>query len=145
MQIAQNCIYQHDTVVNGGGYGQTLGAGYPSTMMGVFITEGLYNAEVNSYTYYGGEPDYTALGQYGDFSQIVWKATTQIGCYTADCSATGLQGAPGVPPFFTVCNYAPAGNVIGAFGANVGAPLGAASIDATYECPSRTNCVGPTE
>jgi hypothetical protein len=78
--------------------------------MGSFITEGLYNGEVNSYVYFGMEPDLSTFGEWGHFTQIVWKSSSSVGCYTADCSATGLVNAgPPIPPYFTVCNYEPAG------------------------------------
>ncbi|KAK6373619.1 hypothetical protein LTS17_008111 [Exophiala oligosperma] len=134
-QIAETCVYGHVTNLNGGGYGQNIGAGYPGTPlgMGAFITEGLYNGEVNNYVYYGEEPDLSTLDQWGHFTQVVWKNTAAVGCYTADCSATGLQGVgPNVQPYFTVCNYAPPGNFIGQFAPNVGVPIGLPSIDATY-------------
>lgn len=100
--------------VNGGGYGQNIGTGYPATPLGMgqFITEGLYNSEVNNYIYYGGEPDTSTLNQWGHFSQIVWQNTGSVGCYTQDCSTVGLTNAgPPIPPFFTVCNYSPPGKL----------------------------------
>ncbi|KAK6082307.1 scp-like extracellular protein [Seiridium cupressi] len=138
--IASSCVYRHNTTVNGGGYGQSIGAGFAATAMGQFVTEALYNGEVNAYTYYGGEPDVSTVGQWGHFSQIVWKGTSSVGCYTYDCSSAGLQNAIGIPPEFTVCNYAPAGNVLGSFDANVSPGLGEPTIYADYECPSRANC-----
>ncbi|EXJ55111.1 hypothetical protein A1O7_08036 [Cladophialophora yegresii CBS 114405] len=111
-EIAETCVYGHVTSVGGGGYGQNIGAGYPPTPLGMgnFITEGLYNDEVNNYVYYGTEPDVTTLNQWGHFSQIVWKGSLSVGCYTADCSSGGLTNAgPPIPPYFTVCNYSPAG------------------------------------
>ncbi|KAK5447892.1 hypothetical protein LTS15_009391 [Exophiala xenobiotica] len=133
--IAETCVYGHVTDLNGGGYGQNIGAGYPGTPLGMgsFVTEGLYNGEVNNYIYYGMEPDLNTLNEWGHFTQIVWKSTTAVGCYTADCSATGLQNVAGnVQPYFTVCNYAPPGNFIGQFTPNVGVPIGLPSIDANY-------------
>jgi hypothetical protein len=130
--------------------------------MGQFITEGLYNSEVSNYIYFGAEPDLNTLSLWGHFSQIVWKSTTTVGCYTSDCTRTGLANAQGIPPYFTVCNYGPPGestisldrdlmirlilminlgNVIGAFATNIGTSLGQPSVDASYGCPSRANCV----
>lgn len=77
--------------------------------MGQFVTEGLYNSEVNKYTAYGSEPNLADFGMWGHFTQVVWKNTDSVGCYTADCTNSGLANAPGIPPFFTVCNYAPPG------------------------------------
>lgn len=133
--------------------------------MGVLISDAFYNSEVNSYTYYGAEPDTSTSDQWGHFTQIVWKATTSVGCYTTDCTQSGLQNAPGTLPFFTVCNYGPAGkftlcslliarsrikadlligNVVPLFTDNVGTPLGNPTVTGDYECPSTDNCVGPT-
>ncbi|EXJ88083.1 hypothetical protein A1O1_05011 [Capronia coronata CBS 617.96] len=110
--LAQTCVYGHVTNINGGGYGQNIGAGYPATPLGMgnFVTEGLYNGEVNNYVSYGSEPDLSQLDYWGHFTQIVWKSTSSVGCYTADCTASGLGAVDGsVPPYFTVCNYAPPG------------------------------------
>lgn len=157
-----------DSTTDGGGYGQNIAAGFPSNMMGAMMVA-FYNTEVNSYTYYGGEPDTSTSEEWGHYTQIVWKATTSVGCYTFDCSAQGLQNAPGIPPYFTVCNYAPpgkftlcplltvctgttadvfTGNVVGAFTQNVVQPLGNPSIDQTYGCESQAdpdvNCLDST-
>jgi hypothetical protein len=134
-QIAETCVYGHVTNINGGGYGQNIGAGYPATPLGMgsFITEGLYNGEVNSYVYFGMEPDLSTFGEWGHFTQIVWKSSSSVGCYTADCSATGLVNAgPPIPPYFTVCNYEPAGNFVGSFAANVGVSIGLQTVHADY-------------
>jgi len=129
--------------------------------MGSIITDGFYNGEVNSYTYYGGEPDTSTLHAWGHFSQIVWKDTESVGCYTTDCSANGLGNispGSGIRPFFTVCNYGPpgklpfddsmidvltdrvTGNWIGEFAQNVIQPLNYPTIAPDYECPTGDNC-----
>lgn len=94
-------------------YGQNIGAGYVSNQMGLLISDGFYNSEEPKYTYYGGEPNLDTLNEWGHFSQIVWLGSDSVGCYTADCSATGLgnidSDSTGIRPFFTVCNYGPPG------------------------------------
>jgi len=109
LQEIANTLSHSD--VGGGGYGQNIGAGYSGTplSMGQFITEGLYNSEVNHYTAYGSEPNLADFGMWGHFTQVVWKNTDSVGCYTADCTSSGLANAPSIPPYFTVCNYAPPG------------------------------------
>lgn len=47
----------------------------------------------------------------GHFTQLVWKNTTTVGCGAANCDGIG---------WLLVCEYNPAGNVIGQFGGNVG-------------------------
>lgn len=52
----------------------------------------------------------------GHFTQLVWKATTSVGCGRMDCDGKGgsAQG------WFVVCEYYPAGNVQGDYGQEVG-------------------------
>jgi hypothetical protein len=75
------------------------------------ITNSMYNMEINYFPQYNVDNiDLTNFGLWGHFSQIVWRDTVSVGCYTADCSATGLANTGnGVRPFFTVCNYFPPG------------------------------------
>lgn len=44
----------------------------------------------------------------------VWKSTTHVGCVTHDCAAKWPDMR-----YFTVCNYSPAGNIMGEFAENV--------------------------
>jgi hypothetical protein len=48
----------------------------------------------------------------GHFTQVVWRSSRELGCAKASCG--GLD--------FWVCRYSPAGNVAGAFPANVPKP-----------------------
>ncbi|KAI9434133.1 CAP domain-containing protein, partial [Lactarius psammicola] len=47
------------------------------------------------------------------FTQVVWKGTTQVGCAVKDCS--GIFDAKFGLAHYYVCEYSPAGNVIGEF------------------------------
>lgn len=54
--------------------------------------------------------------QMGHFTQLLWKATTQVGCAVADCPAKSNSVADDVGQargWFVVCEYAPPGNVVG--------------------------------
>lgn len=51
----------------------------------------------------------------GHFTQVVWKSTTAIGCGVA----SGPSGYPGMFKYYVVCQFAPAGNVYGAYPGNV--------------------------
>lgn len=54
------------------------------------------------------------------FTQVIWKATTQLGCATAKCTSGLPIGGANDPATFTVCHYNPVGNVVGSFDKNVG-------------------------
>jgi hypothetical protein len=72
----------------------------------------MYNNEIGFFPlpYGQAQPDMSNFDSWGHFSQIVWQSTTSIGCATVDCSASGLANTgAGVAPWFTVCNYQPAG------------------------------------
>lgn len=107
--IAIKCVYGHDTATGGGGYGQNIGAGAPDSEVPSMISDQMYGNEVNLYPGYGKEPDMTNFAKWGHFSQIVWLATEEVGCYTQYCE-NGLSGTSGnISPYFTVCNYKPPG------------------------------------
>lgn len=78
-----------------------------------------YNSEVNMY----GNPAYT-WENWGHFSQVVWDATTHIGCAMQTCkdangNANLANVGSNIPPIFTVCNYKTPGNVAGEYTTNV--------------------------
>ncbi|PYI08686.1 PR-1-like protein [Aspergillus sclerotiicarbonarius CBS 121057] len=125
--LAAKCVYEHDTSIDGGGYGQNIGYGVSADDIGVMITNLMYNDEMGYYTDLYGEadPDMTYFDEWGHFSQIVWAATTEVGCATVTCSSLGNVDASEALPF-TVCNYSPAGNYEGEYGTNVKRPLGQA-------------------
>jgi len=93
-----------------------------------------YNGEVELFpTPYGNNsPNMTDFHEWGHYSQVVWTDSESVGCYTSTCFPPGvdkqgcksdgtsyLSGAAcgdgingqaiGVPAYFTVCNYYPAG------------------------------------
>ena len=94
--------------MNGGGYGQNIAAGVEPNNISAIITNLFYNGEVSNYDGLYGEanPSMALFEEWGHFTQIVWKATTHVGCATQDCSGKGLANVGGdVAPYFTVCNY----------------------------------------
>ncbi|KXT07185.1 hypothetical protein AC578_2475 [Pseudocercospora eumusae] len=131
-KIAATCNFEHQMDVDGGGYGQNLAAGTTEDQIGDAITDMWYNGEVGYYANdYGQEnPDMSNFGNWGHFSQMVWKATEKVGCATQNCPG-GVQNAPGIDTL-TVCNYSPAGNVAGEYGDNIGSPKGMPSKLGSY-------------
>ena len=94
--------------INGGGYGQNIGYGLPIDKM---ITNAMYNGEMMKYQPLYGVSQPTDFEAWGHFSQIVWKKTTKVGCYTHTCAQ--LQdpnhGTPVPNVDYSVCNYNPPG------------------------------------
>lgn len=74
------------------------------------ITNLMYNDEFDYFNNLYGEanPDMTNFEKWGHFSQIVWKGTKEVGCYTKVCNSLQNVDSDGPIPF-TVCNYSPAG------------------------------------
>ena len=104
--------------MDGGGYGQNIAAGIPSGEVSSVITDLFYNNEVDNFRGLYGQAtpininDNAAFDGWGHFSQIVWKSTAKVGCATYDCSSSTLANVgDNVPPYFTVCNYLPAGKL----------------------------------
>ncbi|KAH9860315.1 hypothetical protein J1614_011645 [Plenodomus biglobosus] len=103
----EDCEFKH----SGGPYGENLAAGYAN------VTDSIvgWGEEREQYNFDGGEFSSST----GHFTQLVWKNTTQVGCSRTECNA-GQQGGDGdAPGWYLVCEYSPAGNVIGAFVDNV--------------------------
>jgi hypothetical protein len=64
-----------------------------------------YEGEVGNYaSFYGmaNPPSNVPLGDYGHFTQLVWKASTKIGCATVQCGAGSVLS---LESWYTVCNY----------------------------------------
>lgn len=112
MKIAQSCVYAHNSNTDGGNYGQNIGAGAPPTEIDKMITNSMYNDEMMLYPGYGSEPSMNDFHSWGHFSQIVWKETVSVGCYTQHCPGGLANVGSNVSPYFTVCNYYPAGKLL---------------------------------
>ncbi|KAH7880528.1 CAP domain-containing protein [Lentinula edodes] len=106
-QWADNCVFQHSGGTLGP-FGENLAAG---TGSGYGIAQAIdsWSSEVSQY-----DPSNPVASH---FTQMVWKATTQVGCAVASCS--GIFAASFGLASFYVCEYSPQGNVIGEFAQNV--------------------------
>lgn len=105
------------------------------------ISNLMYNSEFMYFKPYFGmaSPDMSTFDQWGHFTQILWKGTSEVGCATVVCDSLGNVDARSALPF-TVCNYSPPGkfewmqcvtrsnvcpgNMKGAYAENVGEPQG---------------------
>lgn len=102
---AETCVFAH----SGGPYGENIAAAWPilNAMDGV-DDWGNEEAEYN-----WGNPGFTETT--GHFTQLVWQATTSVGCGLVSChNSNGINNGD-----FLVCEYSPAGNVLTEFAQNV--------------------------
>ncbi|KAI9745677.1 MAG: hypothetical protein M1818_001211 [Claussenomyces sp. TS43310] len=99
---AQKCAFKHSA----GPTGENLAAGYPNATAAIDA----WGQERDQYDFKSGDFSEST----GHFTQIVWKSTTSVGCGRFACN-----GNDATPGWYTVCEYYPPGNVLGAFTANV--------------------------
>jgi pathogenesis-related protein 1 len=97
---AEGCKFGH----SGGRYGENLAAGTSGTLDGKSVTEMWYD-EIKQYSFKTGGFSM----QTGHFTQVVWKATTQLGCAMTSCRGMDIW----------VCEYDPPGNVQSEYRQNV--------------------------
>jgi hypothetical protein len=110
-------------------------------------TDMWYNGEFNHFlpSYYGqATPDMGNFEAWGHMSQLVWAASTKVGCSSVFCPrGTAYDN---MDAWYTVCNYSPPGrsppancqviqmlimhqgNLGGAYAQNIHQPKGAQSI-----------------
>ncbi|KAM9927433.1 hypothetical protein OXX59_002563 [Metschnikowia pulcherrima] len=88
---------------SGGPYGENLAAGY----VGGAAPVDAWCDEISQYDY--SNPGFSEAT--GHFTQVIWASTTKVGCAEVICNNAWRQ--------YTICEYSPAGNVIGYFEENV--------------------------
>ncbi|KAI0669976.1 CAP domain-containing protein, partial [Trametes maxima] len=99
-QWANGCVFQH----SGGSlgpFGENLAAGTGSS----YGIQSAVKSWTDEYNPNSPEPSH--------FTQVVWKASSQVGCAVQSCN--GIFDASFGPAKFFVCEYSKQGNVIGQF------------------------------
>lgn len=83
-KIASTCKFEHDVEMDGGGYGQNIASGIGQENVSAVITELWYNNEIGEFgEQYGvGSPSEEKFELWGHFSQVVWKGSREVGCWT---------------------------------------------------------------
>jgi uncharacterized protein YkwD len=103
MQVANACNFEHSSSDFGENLSARTDAAAPRDVVDAWVAER---------EHYDERKHACARGQVcGHYTQVMWRATTQVGCATRRCT----QGSPfgGGEWSLSVCNYAPAGNMQG--------------------------------
>ncbi|KAA1082794.1 hypothetical protein PGT21_014842 [Puccinia graminis f. sp. tritici] len=111
-RLTDTCVWRH---TQNNEYGENMSAGQSSIEE---VVTGWVTGPEEKDSYTGGntEPSH--------FTQVVWQATTEVGCYKSVCKDVRGANLPQSPVTFWACNYNPAGNVIGEIAQNVKAAPG---------------------
>jgi hypothetical protein len=119
---ASPCNFQHSD----GPTGENIAAGYPNatSVVDAWVLERL------QYDFAAG--DFSS--ETGHFTQVVWKATTSVGCGRTNCTGSG-----GMDGWFVVCEYYPPGNVIGEFKENVQSQVSGSPTDTVESAGNATS------
>ena len=96
----KGCVFGHSN----GSYGENLAAG-SSGLLDPDAVVNMWYAEGEHYKF----PNGGFSMQTGHFTQVVWRATTEVGCGRSQCKGMDIW----------VCEYDPAGNFEGQYRENV--------------------------
>ena len=96
---SEKCVWEHSH----GPYGENLARGYPDVTSAVDA----WGDERAMYDFSSTNPTGFTEAT-GHFTQLVWQSTQATGCGWTDCN--GKNGLGGI---YLVCEYWPAGNVVG--------------------------------
>jgi hypothetical protein len=88
--------------------GENIAAATPNTLTTMGVVQN-WASESAGYDY--GRNTCAPSKMCGHYTQIVWRATTQVGCATARCNQNSPFGSGQWQ--FWVCNYSPPGNYVG--------------------------------
>lgn len=102
-KVAGQCRFEHSNSDHGENLAARTGPGEPSEFVADWVAERAnYNAATNRC-----EPGEVC----GHYTQVVWRASTELGCAIQVCDRSSPFGNGEWT--MTVCNYAPAGNYSG--------------------------------
>jgi len=118
---ANNGVYEHSPKsqrkVNGVQSGENIGMG--SSLTGLEVTK-LWYAEVQYTDPYGTadsmDDSTDSSEEIGHYTAMIWSTSTKLGCGKGKSKVSGSAGD------YWVCQYGPAGNVVGQFSQKVLAP-----------------------
>lgn len=140
--VASSCIFEHNMGVDGGKYGQNLammgGTEFSANptdadnikAIGQSVTNMWYNGEFGLYNFGPSGPNTGNFMGWGHLSQVLWKATTEVGCAVQHCKPGTKIAGPKNHAWFAVCNYKSQGNFNNAYVQNVLPPTGKATVTA---------------
>jgi hypothetical protein len=77
-----------------------------------------YNEESLYNNLYGVASPSEAVGDFLHFTQMVWVKSDTVGCAVVRCGTDNTIFS-GMYLWYSICNYYPAGNVLGSFDKNV--------------------------
>jgi len=121
---AQRCTFEH-YLPQGANQGQNIWASTPYFNVTGGITENWYKNELPPMMPYFGQANIPSqvFPNVAHLTQMAWKGTTGVGCASVDCSGRMMVGGRlSRVDKFTVCNYAPAGNIRDRYALNVDPP-----------------------
>lgn len=102
---AENCSWKHNA--NRGSYGENIYASTGQPTPASVVSS--WASEAPNYDY---ATNTCASGKVcGHYTQIVWRATTSVGCFINRCASGSPFG--GGAWYFGVCDYSPPGNYTG--------------------------------
>ena len=101
--LSANCKLEHSNTTNGENLAMQRSSSPLKLMDHVNWASSVWYDEVQNYDF--SNPGYHQNGVVGHFTQMIWKDSKEIGCSVQECD----NG------FVSVCQYRPAGNVMGKF------------------------------
>lgn len=120
-----NEILPDDASAAGVGMNQAEGTYIGAANITTIISDMWYNWEFPIFPGFGqANPNMTEFDLWGHFTQVLWKDTKDVGCWSAACDRHDDASHPIGSGFYTVCMYWPPANFPGQYAEQIGAPLG---------------------